>query len=219
VSKRILIAEDELQIASFIQHGLRRCGFDASIVSDGDSAYQHAVLGEHDLLVLDIGLPLADGFSVLRRIREAPCTIPVVILTARDNVQDTVAGLEQGADDYMAKPFQFDELLARIRRRLRDEDAEALELRCGGLVLDLKKHQVRTDDRCVDLTTREFALAETFFRNPGRVLERDRLLAAVWGGDHDKASGVLDAYVRLLRRKLGKQAIVTVRGKGYRMPS
>lgn len=218
MSKRILIAEDEPQIATFIEHGLRQRGFDASIVADGDSAYRHAVLAEHDLLVLDIGLPAVDGFSVLRRIREARCTIPVVILTARDNVEDTVAGLEQGADDYMAKPFQLEELLARIRRRLRD-DAEALELRCGDLVLDLRKHQVRIGDQRVDLTTREFGLAETFFRNPGRVLARDRLLAAVWGGDHDRASGVLDAYIRLLRRKLGKHAIITVRGKGYRMPS
>jgi DNA-binding response OmpR family regulator len=218
VRKQILIAEDEQRIASFIEHGLRASGFTTTVVTDGETAYLHATLGEYDLLVLDIGLPSVDGFAVLRRIREAHSPIPVIILTARGGVEDTVAGLEGGADDYMSKPFRFEELLARIRLRLRNDDAEAHMLRCGGLALNLRTHQIHVDDdHTIDLTAREFTLVEIFLRNPGRLLSRDYLLSTVWGDDHDPASNVLDVYVRYLRRKLGTRTIVTVRGKGYRL--
>ena len=136
---RILIAEDETRIASFLEKGLRANGFTTTVVGDGESAYHYALSGGFDLLVLDIGLPERDGFTVLRQLREARCAMPVVILTARDSVGDTVAGLEGGADDYMSKPFRFEELLARIRLRLRDERApEVTVLKHGDLSLDLR---------------------------------------------------------------------------------
>ncbi len=216
---RILVAEDEERIASFIDKGLRAAGFTVTVVADGSSAYDLAMSGSQDLLVLDIGLPLMDGFAVLRRLREARHDIPVIILTARDSVTDTVAGLEGGADDYIAKPFRFEELLARIRLRLRTQvpQAEVTVLRYGDLALDLRTRRVTTGTRSVDLSAREFALAETFLRNPGLVLSREQLLSLVWGYDFDPSSNVVDVYVRYLRRKLGADRIETVRGAGYRL--
>ncbi|MGH8868096.1 MAG: response regulator transcription factor [Actinomycetes bacterium] len=215
---RILIAEDEERIASFVQKGLRADGFTTTVVRDGPSALDHALGGQYDLLVLDIGLPGMDGFTVLRRLREAKSALPVVILTARDSVTDTVAGLEGGADDYVSKPFRFEELLARIRVRLRDDHApEVTLLRHGDLSLDLRTRRASVGSRTIDLTAREFLLAETFLRNPGQVLSREQLLSHVWGYDFDPGSNVVDVYVRYLRRKLGAGLIETVRGMGYRL--
>jgi two-component system, OmpR family, copper resistance phosphate regulon response regulator CusR len=215
---RILVAEDEPRIAAFVQKGLAANGFSVVVVGDGRSAYDYAVTGGFDLLVLDIGLPGQDGFAVLRRLRTEHCAIPVVVLTARDSVQDTVAGLDDGADDYMAKPFRFEELLARVRRRLRtDRAAEPTVLRCGGLALDLRTRRADVGGQVVDLSAREFALAETFLRHPGQVLAREQLLSQVWGYDFDPGSNVVDVYVRYLRRKLGAARIATVRGMGYRL--
>ena len=215
---RILIAEDETRIASFVQKGVRSAGFTPTVVGDGRAAFDYAMTGDFDLLVLDIGLPVLDGFSVLRKLRQARNEIPVVILTARDSISDTVAGLEGGADDYVAKPFRFEELLARIRLRLREDRApEATILRHGALSLDLRSRGAEVDGRAVDLTAREFALAETFLRNPDQVLSREQLLSRVWGYDFDPGSNVVDVYVRYLRRKLGAERFVTVRGVGYRL--
>lgn len=216
---KILVAEDEVRISSFIEKGLRSAGFHPTVVADGPQAYAYAMSGGYDLLLLDLGLPLMDGFTVLRRLREARNSIPVVILTARDSVSDTVAGLEGGADDYMAKPFRFEELLARIRLRLRPEGRtpEPTVLRCGGLGLDLRTRRAAVDGRTVDLSSREYALAEMFFRHAGQVLTREQLLSHVWGYDFDPGSNVVDVYVRYLRRKLGKDRIETVRGAGYRL--
>jgi DNA-binding response OmpR family regulator len=216
---RILVAEDESRIASFIDKGLRAAGYAVTVVADGASAYDHAMSGGHDLLVLDVGLPLMDGFAVLRRLREARNRIPVIILTARDSVSDTVAGLEGGADDYMAKPFRFEELLARIRLRLRSEQRapEATVLRYGDLALDLRTRRAAVAARTVELSAREFALIETFLRNPGQVLSREQLLSHVWGYDFDPGSNVVDVYVRYLRKKLGAGRIETMRGAGYRL--
>jgi two-component system copper resistance phosphate regulon response regulator CusR len=145
-------------------------------------------------------------------------TMPVVVLTARDGVEDTVAGLEGGADDYVTKPFRFEELLARIRLRLRDERAsEVTVLSAGDVVLDLRSRRASIGDRVVELTAREFALAEVFLRHAGQVLSREQLLSHVWGYDFDPGSNVVDVYVRYLRRKLGDGVIETVRGMGYRM--
>ncbi len=216
--KRILIAEDEARIASFVEKGLRASGFAPTLVSDGVSALEQARSGEFDLLVLDIGLPLLDGFSVLRQLRAAGSRLPVVILTARDSLVDTVAGLEGGADDYVPKPFRFEELLARIRLRLKeDRSPEPTVLTCGGLSLDLRTRRATVDGRTSELSAREFALAEVFLRNPGTVLPRERLLSQVWGYDFDPGSNVVDVYVRYLRKKLGAQRIETVRGMGYRL--
>ncbi len=215
---RILIAEDEPRISSFIHKGLSANGFTVTVVADGRSAYEYATTGGFDLLVLDIGLPEMDGFHVLRKLRTENNPIPVIVLTARDSVQDTVAGLEGGADDYMPKPFRFEELLARVRRRLNDERAaESTVLSCGGLQLDLRTRQAQVDGRTVDLSAREFALAETFLRHPGQVLSREQLLSHVWGYDFDPGSNVVDVYVRYLRRKLGADRFVTLRRMGYRL--
>ncbi len=216
--KRILIAEDEARIASFIEKGLRANGFTPTVVADGQLALQHALTGEFDLLVLDIGLPMLDGFTVLRRLRAGGSEIPVVILTARDSLSDTVAGLEGGADDYVAKPFRFEELLARLRLRLREDRApEVTVLSSGGLSLDLRTRRAAVDGRTAELSAREFALAEVFLRNPGQVLSREQLLSQVWGYDFDPGSNVVDVYVRYLRKKLGADRIETVRGMGYRL--
>jgi two-component system, OmpR family, response regulator len=215
---RILIAEDETRIASFLDKGLRANGFTTTVVGDGESAYHYALSGGFDLLVLDIGLPKRDGFTVLRQLREARCAMPVVILTARDSVGDTVAGLEGGADDYVSKPFRFEELLARIRLRLRDEHApEVTVLKHGDLSLDLRTRRASVDGRLVELTAREFMLTEMFLRNPGQVLSREQLLSHVWGFDFDPGSNIVDVYIRYLRRKLGADRIRTVRGMGYRL--
>jgi two-component system, OmpR family, copper resistance phosphate regulon response regulator CusR len=215
---RVLIAEDEPRIASFIEKGLRANGFATAVARDGAAAHAQAAGGDFDLLVLDIGLPVMDGFEVLRRLRAERCTIPVIVLTARDSVQDTVAGLEGGADDYMPKPFRFEELLARVRLRLvTDRTAELTVLSSGDLSLDLRTRRAKVGDRTVDLSAREFALAETFLRHPGQVLAREQLLSHVWGYDFDPGSNVVDVYVRYLRRKVGAERIETVRGMGYRL--
>ncbi len=215
---RILIAEDEARIASFLEKGLRGNGFVTAVVEDGAAAYDVAASGAFDLLILDIGLPISDGFTVLRRLREAQVGIPVIILTARDSVTDTVAGLEGGADDYIAKPFAFEELLARVRLRLRaDRQPEVTVLRVRDLALDLRTRRAYVGERSVDLSTREFALAEVFCRHPDQVLTREQLLSHVWGFDFDPGSNVVDVYVRYLRRKIGADRIETVRGTGYRL--
>lgn len=214
----ILIAEDESRIASFLEKGLRGQGFTTSIVADGEQALQHARSGQYDLMILDLGLPIRDGISVLRSLRAESSRLPVVILTARDSVADTVTGLQSGADDYLRKPFAFDELLARVRLRLRSAGAppEPTVLQAGPVTLDLQTRRARLGGQWVDLTTREFALAEQFMRHPDQVLTREQLLSRVWGLDFDPGSNVIDVYVRYLRRKLGEDRIQTVRGTGYR---
>jgi DNA-binding response OmpR family regulator len=215
---RILIAEDEDRIASFVAKGLRSSGFTPTVVTDGVSAFDYAMSGDFDLLVLDIGLPLMDGFTVLRQLRDSGSRLPVIILTARDSVTDTVAGLEGGADDYMGKPFRFEELLARVRLRVRQEaTADVPVLSHGSLSLDLRTRQATVDGRTVDLSAREFTLAEVFLRHPNQVLSREQLLSSVWGYDFDPGSNVVDVYVRYLRRKIGAGRIETVRGMGYRL--
>ena len=215
---RILLAEDETRIASFVAKGLQAHGFMVTIVEDGNTAYAAARDGGHDLLILDIGLPGRDGFSVLRQLRAEKVAIPVVILTARDTVSDTVAGLQGGADDYVRKPFAFEELLARVRLRLRgDRTPELTVLTVGDLTLDLRTRRVQVGQRTVELSAREFVLAEVLARHAGQVLSRGQLLSHVWGLDFDPGSNVVDVYIRYLRRKLGAERIETVRGVGYRL--
>jgi len=215
---RILIAEDEARIASFLEKGLKANGFVTAVVSDGNEALELARSGEFDLMILDIGLPSRDGFSVLEELRHRDRRLPVIILTARTEVADTVAGLEGGADDYVPKPFRFEELLARIRVRLRGERApEETVLRAGDCALDLRTRRVEVEGRSFELTAREFALAETFFRHPGQVLTREQLLSHVWGYDYDPGSNIVDVYVGYLRKKLGEDRIATARGMGYRL--
>jgi DNA-binding response OmpR family regulator len=215
---RILIAEDEPRLASFLEKGLRSNGFVTTLAEDGARASLLARDDDFDLLVLDLGLPGKDGTDVLRDLRSSGQRMPVIILTARDDVSDKVGGLEGGADDYVTKPFRFEELLARVRARLRDErTVERTVLRAGAVVLDLRTRRASTDGRTVDLTAREFTMLEVLIRHAGQVLSREQLLSHVWGYDYDPGSNVVDVYVGYLRKKLGSDSIETVRGMGYRL--
>jgi DNA-binding response OmpR family regulator len=214
---RILIAEDETHIASFLEKGLTANGFSSSVAADGPTAAAMARDTDYDLTILDLGLPGRDGLDVLADMRRRGEHMPVIVLTARDAVPDRVAGLELGADDYVTKPFSFEELLARVRARLRDDrHEEATMLRVGDVTLDLRTRRADVGGRSAELTAREFALAETFMRHAGQVLSREQLLSHVWGYDFDPGSNVVEVYVRYLRRKLGDGRIETVRGMGYR---
>ena len=215
---RILVVEDEERIASFVSKGLTSNGFTTTIAASGADALALARTSDFDLMILDIGLPDLDGFEVLRELRARDKSMPVIIVTARDSVGDTVHGLEGGADDYVTKPFRFEELLARVRARLRgDLRAETTVIEAGAARLDLRARTISVRDRSFELSAREFALAELFFRHPGQVLTREQILSNVWGYDYDPGSNVVDVYVGYLRKKLGKDVIQTVRGAGYRL--
>lgn len=217
----ILIVEDESRIASFVAKGLRADGHSVTVAGDGVDGLDHALSGAFDLMVLDIGLPRMDGFEVLDQLRSQGSRMPVIVLTARDSAADTVSALDGGADDYMPKPFRFSELQARVRVRLRNasvgtDDARGSVLTAGGVTLDLRTRRASVGGRTLELSAREFTLAEMFLRNPGQVLSREQLLDTVWGLDFDPSSNVVDVYVGYLRKKLGAAAIGTVRGMGYR---
>jgi DNA-binding response OmpR family regulator len=214
---KILIVEDEPRIGAFLSRGLESAGYTTVAIEDGAEGLERALGDDIDLVLLDVGLPTIDGFEVLRQLRGRGSTVPVIMLTARSSTRDTVEGLEAGANDYMSKPFTFAELLARIRSRLRESSTTAgVAVSHGGVVLDILSRRVSVDGREVELSAREFALAEQFLRSPGRVLSREQLLSSVWGLDFDPGSNVVDVYVRYLRGKLGAGHIVTVRGAGYR---
>ncbi len=216
--RRILIAEDEPRIASFLEKGLQANGFTTTVADDGRDALDMADTDDFDLLILDVGLPGKDGFSILRELRARGRRLPIIILTARDTVEDTVAGLEGGADDYVPKPFRFEELLARVRARLREDRVpEPTVIRVGDASLDLRTRRLTVGGRTLELTAREFAMADMFFRHPGQVLSREQLLSHVWGYDYDPGSNVVEVYVRYLRQKIGDDWITTVRGMGYRL--
>jgi two-component system copper resistance phosphate regulon response regulator CusR len=216
---RILIAEDEPGIVRFLEKGLRAQGYATACASDGDLALELAQTGEFDLMLLDLGMPGRDGFAVLTELRRRRVRLPVIVLTARNAPDDVVAGLDGGADDYMSKPFRLTELLARVRLRMRGEPAarEAFVLRVGDLTLDLRTRQAQAGGKLIDLSAREFALAEMLMRHPGQVLSREQLLSHVWGYDYDPGSNVVEVYVRYLRNKIGPERIATIRGAGYRL--
>jgi DNA-binding response OmpR family regulator len=206
---RILIAEDESGISSFLRKGFEAAGFATLVVEDGQAAVDAARDDDFDLVILDLGLP--------KEIRRRGERVPVIILTARKGVGDTVAGLEGGADDYVTKPFRFAELLARVRARLRDQGkVEQTVIEAGGIRLDLLARTAEIGNKRVELSAREFMLAEIFMRHPNHVLSREQLLDHVWGYDFDPGSNVVDVSVGYLRRKLGKDLIQTVRNVGYR---
>ena len=217
----ILVVEDEPGISSFVAKGLTSAGYNVTVVDKGTDAISGALGGDYSLIVLDIGLPDMDGFEVLEQIRGQGATLPIIVLTARSSVEDTVSGLEQGADDYMSKPFRFEELLARIRLRLKNASSEdstnMVQINVGGLHLDLRTRCATIDGEPVELSAREFTMLQAFMEHPDQVLSRSQLLDMVWGYDFDPGSNVVDVYVRYLRRKIGSERIVTVRGMGYRL--
>jgi DNA-binding response OmpR family regulator len=215
---RILVAEDEPRLAAFLEKGLRASGFTTTIVADGVDASTLARDEDFDLLILDLGLPRKDGLEVLRELRAAGQRLPVIVLTARGDPHERVEGLETGADDYLPKPFHFEELVARVKARLRSggDGGEETQLRVGDVGLDLRTRWASVGEETVELSAREFELLRTFLEHPNQVLSREQLLAGVWGYDYDPGSNVVDVYVGYLRRKLGQPRFETVRGVGYR---
>lgn len=216
---RILISEDEPRLVAFLEKGLRASGFSTTVATDGIAAAAIAAAETFDLVILDLGLPGKDGLAVLRELRAAGDMTPVIILTARDDTEDRIAGLEAGADDYVGKPFNLEELIARIRVRLRGAGSRTgveHRIEVGQIVMDAQTRWVRDGDEPVDLSAREFELLKIFLERPNQALSREQLLSHVWGYDHDPGSNVVDVYVGYLRRKLGAAHFETVRSVGYR---
>ncbi|AKK05577.1 hypothetical protein CMUST_06205 [Corynebacterium mustelae] len=218
---RILIAEDDTGIAEFIARGLESAGYCCDVVDSGPVAFGMARSGAYQLMILDLGLPDMDGTDILEQLRALGATLPIIVLTARTGLEDRIRTLEGGANDYMPKPFQFAELLARVRLRLSDTSTESAQsttqLEHSGMVLDLRAHRVLVDDKWRDLSRRELGLLETLMRHPGQILSRAQLLSQVWGMDFDPGSNVVDVYIRSLRKKIGQDKVETVRGSGYRL--
>ena len=215
----ILVIEDSERIASFIVKGLQSHGYQVTHTTNGEDALKLTGAAQFDLVILDIGLPGMDGFAVLEQLRGSGNEVPVIVLTARDSVDNTVASFEGGADDYMSKPFSFEELLARVRRRISTPGEAVTEtiLSHKQISLDLRTRRVSVAGTEFDLTAREFTMLEFFLRHAGQVLSREQILSRVWGFDHDPGSNVVDVYIRYLRQKLGNDAVQTVRGMGYRL--
>ena len=219
---RILVVEDELKMAGLLHRGLSEDGHVVDVARSGDDAVWMGQVVEYDAIVLDLMLPGIDGVGVCRRWRESGVWSPVLVLTARDTVEDRVASLDAGADDYLAKPFSFAELLARLRALARRGGTERpVELKVGDLRLDPATRQVWRGETEIELSGKEFALLETFMRRPGDVLSRVQLLEHAWDYAYESRSNVVDVYVRYLREKVdrpfGRSSIETVRGVGYRL--
>lgn len=219
---RVLLVEDETRIAAFIRKGLQEEQYVVDVAEDGDAALDFIEAAEYDLLILDVMLPRRDGFSVCKELRRRGIHTPVLMLTARDAVDDRVRGLDAGADDYLVKPFAFKELLARLRALARrPAETQASELRAGDLVLDTTTHHITRDGQPIDLSAREYRLLEFLLRHRGQPLTRMQIAEGVWGYDFDANSNVVDVYIRYLRRKVDDpfetKLIQTVRGVGYKI--
>jgi two-component system, OmpR family, response regulator len=219
---RVLVVEDEVRLASLIRKGLRAEGILADVAIRGEDALWMAASSPYDVVTLDLCLSGINGFEVCRRLRADRVRTPILMLTARDAVEDRIAGLDAGADDYLVKPFDFGELLARLRALARRGPAErGTVLRVADLALEPASRRVRRGNREIDLSTKEFQLLEVFMRNPDQVLTRYQLLEGAWDSGYEHRSNVIDVYVRYLREKLdrpfGVQSIETVRGSGYRL--
>jgi two-component system OmpR family response regulator len=221
MTMRFLIVEDDLRMASLVRRGLVSEGLVADIAMSGEDALVAGGAHDYDAIVLDIMLPGIDGFETCRRLRERGVWAPVLMLTARDSVEDRVAGLDTGADDYLVKPFAFAELLARLRALVRRGESERPSvLQAGDLRLDPASREVRRGETEIQLSAKEFALLETFMRHPGEVMSRFQLLEHAWDFAYEYQSNIIDVYVRRVRAKIdepfGRRAIETVRGAGYR---
>ena len=215
----VLVVEDEELIASFLEKGLRAHGYGVVWARNGREGLERAAASDIALVILDLGLPDLDGLEVLQRLRERGADVPVLVLSARSQVADRVAGLNLGADDYLGKPFAFEELLARVRANLRPrgQGPASTRLHVGGIHVDLLLREVTVDGRLVSLSAREFSLLKAFATHPRQVLSRQELLSMAWGMHFDTRTNLVDVYVRYLRRKLGEHIIETVRRVGYRL--
>ncbi len=217
---RILVVEDEKKVASFIKKGLEEENYAVDIAYDGEEGLVLAEINEYDLVLLDIMLPKLDGMEVLRRIRGNGSSVPILMLTAKDAVEDIVSGLDSGSDDYLTKPFSFAELLARVRALLRRKTKEKTDLlTIGDLILSTSTHRVKRGGEEIELTAKEYALLEYFMRNPNRILTRTLITEHVWDYHFDPSTNVIDVYVNYLRKKIDqgfeKKLIHTIRGSGY----
>jgi len=222
---RVLLVEDDERIVDFIQRGLKAEGYTIEVARSGPEAITMGIEGQFQAIILDLGLPIMNGREICEHLRNNGVDTPILMLTARDTVQDKVAGLRSGADDYMTKPFAFEELLARIealmRRRGGEPKTEVKELRIADLVLNGETHEVKRGDTLIELTPKEFALLECLMRMQGKVLSRTRILEQVWGYSADPLTNVVDVYIRQLRRKVDDdfelKLLKTVRGYGYKL--
>lgn len=217
---RLLLVEDEKKVSAFIKKGLEEEGYAVDLASDGEEGQFMGLDGVHDLIILDINLPGKDGLSVLQELRRKKITAPVLLLTVRAAIEDKVIGLDTGADDYLTKPFSFQELLARIRALSRRQtDAESPLLKVADLTLDPARRRVFRGEKKIELTAKEFALLDYFMRHPDRVLTRTMIAEHVWDYDFDPMTNVIDVYVNYLRKKIetgdGQKLIHTIRGVGY----
>lgn len=214
----VLVVEDEERVASFLEKGLRAHGYAVEWVQTGEDALRRLMHAGISLVILDLGLPGLDGLDVLASLRERGSAVPVLVLSARGRVDDRVKGLNRGADDYLGKPFAFEELLARVRANLRPRATISPSVvRIGGICIDLLRREVTVGGRTLSLSAREFSLLKVFADHPGKVLSRQQLLSMAWGMDFDPQTNLVDVYVGYLRRKLGEPVIETVRGAGYCM--
>lgn len=217
---RILIVEDEKKIANFIKRGLKEEGYAVDSAYDGEEGHFIARTSDHDLIILDLMLPKMDGITLCKKLRKDNIRVPIIMLTAKDTVKDKVAGLDSGADDYITKPFAFEELLARVRAALRKKEAQpGSTLKAGGLTLDLASHKAYRDGKEIILTAKEYALLEYLMRNAGKVVTRTMISEHVWDIDFDTFTNVIDVYINYLRNKIDsgykEKLIKTVRGRGY----
>lgn len=215
---RLLLVEDDVMVGKSLQRGLIQAGFSVDWVRDGRQAELTLAHGIHDLTILDLGLPQVDGMTLLKALRARGDEMPILIASARDTVRDRIAGLEAGADDYVLKPFDLDELIARVRALLRRHAGSGSPLlRCGALTLDPAKRVVTLDNAEVELSPREFGLLEALMQRPGTVLSREKLEESVYGWGEEVASNAIEVHLHHLRRKLGAKRIRNVRGVGYRI--
>ncbi len=217
---RILVIEDEKKIAEFVRRGLREEGYAVDIAADGEEGHYLATSNEYDLIILDLMIPKIDGLTLCRTLRKEKINIPIIMVTAKNTVQDKVTGLDTGANDYLTKPFAFEELLARVRALLRHKEAgSATKLKAGDLAADLLTHKVTRGGKEIELTAKEFALLEYLMRNAGAVITRTMISEHVWDINFDTDTNIIDVYINYLRRKIDdgfkKKLIQTIRGRGY----
>lgn len=219
---RVLLVEDEKKMASFIERGLKEEGYAVDVMHDGEQGWECVVVNEYDVLILDVMLPKINGFDLCAKVRQSGKRMPILMLTAKDSVEDKIKGLDEGADDYLTKPFAFDELLARLRALLRRprELREESQLSGSGIVMDLLTRKVKDEKGEISLSQKEFSLLEFLMRHKGEVVTRTQIAEHVWDLHFDPMSNTIDVYINFLRKKIdtvpGKSRIETVRGSGYR---